>query len=122
MHSDVQLQLIDEEVLDGLRDLETEGEPSLIRELIDMFIEDSHVLMAAMTAAAEASNANDLRESAHRLKGACKQLGATRMIALCQEIESQGINQTFANTSESLIALSAVCRETLKALDERCPA
>lgn len=122
MQSNASLPLIDEEVFENLRDLETEGEPSIIGELIDMFIEDSHALLAAMNAAAEAGKAEQLRESAHRLKGASKQLGATRMVALCQEIELQGMNRSLANTGQSLQALSGVCQETLKALGERRPA
>lgn len=122
LHSDLTLQLIDDDILDGLSELETEGEPSIVRELIDMFIEDSHALMAGMTTATEAGDIDELREFAHKLKGACKQLGATRMVALCQEIESKAIDGILSNVNELIIALSAACRETLQALNDRYPA
>ncbi len=72
---------IDREALSVLREVMGEGYP----ELLDTFLEDSESRLVALHKAADAKA---LSEVAHSFKGSASNMGAVRLAALCQELES----------------------------------
>ena len=78
---------IDRAVIADLHQLTPDGEPSIVDELIDAFVEDTPAQLAAMRAAVAAGDARALDAAAHRLKGGSGALGARRLAALCAQIE-----------------------------------
>ncbi len=80
-------EAIDVSVLEGFRELQTDGSPDLVAELIEMFVRDTASRLAVMRKAVFAENVRAVRQDAHSLKGSSSNLGAHRMAALTGELE-----------------------------------
>jgi len=78
---------IDMAVLEGFRELQTDGSPDLVAELIEMFLRDTTSRLAVMRKAVFEENVQAIRQDAHSLKGSSSNLGAHRMAALTSELE-----------------------------------
>ncbi len=80
-------QVLDHARLEHLRGLQDESQPSLVRELIDMFLQDSpgHVLRLAESV--NLADFDGLRRHSHRFLSATQNIGAARLSALCMELE-----------------------------------
>jgi CheY-like chemotaxis protein len=74
--------VLDPEVLRGLRELQPEGEPDLMADLLALFRADAERLVGEMRAAAAAGAAEALQRAAHTLKGSGANLGAVHLAAL----------------------------------------
>jgi PAS domain S-box-containing protein len=80
-------RVIDLSRLEHLREIQSDNQPSLVRELIDLFISDAPGHIAAIHAAVQADNAELLRRHAHRFLSATTNIGARRLSELCADIE-----------------------------------
>jgi len=78
---------IDREALSVLREVMEEGYP----ELLDTFLADSESRLAELQNTADAKA---LSEVAHSFKGSASNMGAVRLAALCQELESEAKNKS----------------------------
>jgi len=77
---------IDDEVIGELRTIGSPGEPSLLAEMIDLYIEDSVERLSAARDALGTGDANGLAEAAHALKGSSSNFGAHLLQELCREL------------------------------------
>jgi CheY-like chemotaxis protein len=80
-------EILDRSVLAALRELQHEGEPDVLGELIELFLADAPPRLVALREAAEAGDARTVVEIAHALKGSCSNMGAVGMGATCAELE-----------------------------------
>jgi two-component system, sensor histidine kinase and response regulator len=78
---------VDYSVLKGLRELQEEGEPDILEELVELFLEDAPSQLKTLREATEKDDAQSVERTAHTLKGSCGNMGAVRMEALCSELE-----------------------------------
>lgn len=97
--------LLDQEVLDNLRDLPGEGADDLLGELIILFAQEAPPRISALRDALQQGDAKRVMQVAHSLKGSSANLGATRMAALCNELEQRGRTGNLAGGSEVHTAL-----------------
>jgi HPt (histidine-containing phosphotransfer) domain-containing protein len=74
-------------VLAGLREL---GGTELLEELRDLFLEETPVQLETLRYATGGADALSIERVAHTLKGTCGNMGATRMAAICAELEDVG--------------------------------
>ncbi len=81
---------VDQSVLEGLRELQEEGEPDILEELVEMFLKDASSQLETLKEATEKGDAQIIEHIAHTLKGSCANMGAVRMEALCSELEDIG--------------------------------
>ncbi|MEW6353403.1 MAG: response regulator [Pseudomonadota bacterium] len=81
---------VDYRVLEGLRELQTEGAPDVVTELIDIYLDDSPLLLQSLQAAVAQNDTRGLRRAAHSLKSVSGNLGAKRLSALSKELEEMG--------------------------------
>jgi two-component system, sensor histidine kinase and response regulator len=81
---------VDRIVLAGLRELQVEGEPDILGELIEMFVADVPSQLVALQEAVEAGDGQAVERIAHTLKGSSGNMGAVGMGALCMELEEMG--------------------------------
>jgi PAS domain S-box-containing protein len=79
---------IDASRLEHLRSMQDASQPSLVRELIDMFEADSAAHLQRIADAQARRDAAVLRTLAHRFLSATQNIGALRLSALCGEVES----------------------------------
>jgi PAS domain S-box-containing protein len=78
---------VDTSVLDGIRELQAEGEPDFLTELIDLYIAESVKLLEHMRQAVSENELGALRKAAHALKGSCGNMGAKTLMGYCAELE-----------------------------------
>jgi HPt (histidine-containing phosphotransfer) domain-containing protein len=71
----------------SLEEVQVEGEPDLIVELIELYAEDTPRRLDAIRGALAARDLAALRRAAHGLKGSSASLGARRVWILCEELE-----------------------------------
>ncbi len=82
--------VLDPERLAALRSLDGDDEPDVSREVAGLFLTSTEEGIGMIEAALAAGNAADLRVLAHRVKGSCGNVGATRLEALCKDLELAG--------------------------------
>ena len=85
--SNVISQVLDMEVVDELRLLGRGKKPSLLQELIDVYLDRSPALLQLIQSGADEGNVSDLESGAHKLKSCSGNLGGMRLYALCNELE-----------------------------------
>jgi PAS domain S-box-containing protein len=78
---------IDVTRLEHLRSMQDESQPTLVRELIDLFLHDSTTQVQAMRERQTARDADGLRALAHRFLSATQNIGAERLSRLGVELE-----------------------------------
>lgn len=78
---------VDMTALNALEDAQVEGEPDLVVELIDLYLEDAADKLAVIREASARRDETQLRRAAHSLRGSSASLGAHRVAALCGELE-----------------------------------
>ncbi len=108
---------LDETVLECLRELQVEGEPDLLGELIDLFSADTPELIAAMRQAVAAGAPDALRLVAHSAKGSSSNLGATVLADVFKGIEDRGRTGTMAGVPALLAEAEAEYRRVVVALE-----
>ncbi|MEO8451644.1 MAG: Hpt domain-containing protein [Gemmatimonadota bacterium] len=82
--------VVDEAILDGYRVLQDEGQPDIITEFIDIFLEDLPARAAAIRSAVEAQDSDRIRSTAHALKGSAASIGAAQLASICDSLETIG--------------------------------
>jgi HPt (histidine-containing phosphotransfer) domain-containing protein len=87
LRSQVGMEEIDLSGLTSLADLRSIGEPDLIVELIDLYLEDASERIQAIKAAAARADATVLKQAAHTLKGSSAGLGFHQIAELSEQLE-----------------------------------
>lgn len=77
---------IDEEVIQGLRDLGGDDEPELLLELIGIFLEDAPLRMKDITEGLAHDDLARIERGAHTLKSSSANIGALGLSDLCRRI------------------------------------
>jgi HPt (histidine-containing phosphotransfer) domain-containing protein len=93
---------LDRTVLEGLRELQNEGEPDILEELIELFLADVPSQLVTLREALEVGHAYSVERIAHTLKGSSGNMGATRMTAICSELEEVGASSDLSRAPELL--------------------
>ena len=77
---------VDQEAFAVLRDVMGDD----FRRLLETFLNDSEQHIASLQQALDEKAAEQVRRSAHSLKGSSGNVGAPRLSALCQQLELKG--------------------------------
>lgn len=77
---------LDLAVIDGFRQA---GAPEFMQRLVDQFIREASARVANLKDAAGRADAGALKANAHSLKGSSMIMGASRLAALCAQVEHQ---------------------------------
>jgi two-component system, sensor histidine kinase and response regulator len=77
-------ELIDAARLRAFRD----DYPDIVDQLVDLFVQSTPPLMGELRSALERGDRDELRRTAHKLKGGCQNIGATLMATLCLSLET----------------------------------
>jgi HPt (histidine-containing phosphotransfer) domain-containing protein len=78
---------VDLSVLISLEAAQADGEPDLVLDLIDLYLDDTPRRLASMSSLLEQRDALSLQRAAHCLKGSSATLGARGTAELCRAIE-----------------------------------
>lgn len=110
--------VLDEEVLENLRDLQMEGEPDLLSELAGIFLADCPARLQELQAASATQDASALTHSAHTLKSSSGNMGANNLSKLCAQVEECGRTNNLHDVPELLSQLMREAERAQKALQQ----
>lgn len=96
---------LDHAALNNIRALQRDGSNAILAKIIGMYLTNSPKLLEKLQKATVTGNGELMRASAHSLKSASANLGASRLAELCEELEDFGRND---NAMGSLASLGIV--------------
>jgi signal transduction histidine kinase/DNA-binding response OmpR family regulator len=95
-------EAVDARALAALRDLQGEGQPDILAELLAVYLRDTPPRLAALHEAVACADAEALRRAAHSLKGSSSQIGAVQIARLCANLEEQARTTDLRGVAETL--------------------
>ncbi len=120
---------IDDAMLQHLRELQRPGRPSILRQLLDLYINGSEDITNQMRDAIAGQRRDTLQRAAHTLKSSSANLGAEAFAARCRIIEQAAREAQWAKLSQlvdTVIAdipqVIAAIKEAIETLDDVPPA
>lgn len=113
----VAAETIDLSVLQSYRELQQEGEPDLVSELIELYLNDTQVRLAELNAALRQKDSKVLKDVTHSLKGSSRNVGALQMQALCSDLEDKLVEGTFEQRKALVTRLEEEFARVLDALE-----
>lgn len=108
--------VLDPAVLESFRDLQQEGEPDFINELIELYINDTQARLAELRVALKEQDTPTLQRVTHSLKGSSSNLGVRQMVARCSELEEKLDNGAFDGAEVFLTQIEDEFERVLQAL------
>lgn len=87
---------VDLSVLTNFDEAQLDGEPDLVVELIDLYLEEASQLLAGMREAVAKKDELPVKRAAHSLKGSSSNLGILQMALMCSEVEQMKSDDMFA--------------------------
>jgi CheY-like chemotaxis protein/HPt (histidine-containing phosphotransfer) domain-containing protein len=78
---------LDFKTISSLRELQEEGEPDILREFVDLFLEDIPQRLSNLQTAIDCEDFPAAKRLAHTIKGSCGNLGARKMARLSLDLE-----------------------------------
>ena len=112
-------ELLDESVLHELSGLASENEPDILEHLLRIVMLETPGRIEEIRRAAGMGDPNGVHETAHRLKGACKQLGLIAMAEICQGLEDRGRSDNLQGCEEWITILEHRFLQTKEILKEK---
>lgn len=93
------LNVLDSTVIEGLRQMAGEDADEMLRELIQVYLEDAPQRLSAMQAAVDRSDAVALQQATHALRSVSVTVGAIKLGNLCEVLESNAKTQNLQDAS-----------------------
>ncbi|MEO6235796.1 MAG: ATP-binding protein [Vicinamibacterales bacterium] len=97
------------------------GDEGLFREIVELFLADCPIRVAAIEAAVARRNPEEIRVAAHALKGSAGNLSATRLTAAARVLEALGAEGQVEGTATALQDLRVEARVASDVLREWVP-
>jgi CheY-like chemotaxis protein len=85
-------EVLDAGVLASLKEIEADGMPGLVAEVVDLFGTQGRRLLDQLEAAAGCGDAVAWRSALHALKGSAGSVGATVLAARCRALEEAAVS------------------------------
>ena len=109
-------KIIDPEAIEALRSLSPDGGGEFVRELIDMYLQDTPQRLTEMDQALSAKDAPTFARAAHTIKGSSSNFGANRLSKVAQALEHQGKAGDLSQSAPLCAALKAEYHLVVQAL------
>ncbi|GGF65079.1 hypothetical protein GCM10010912_07610 [Paenibacillus albidus] len=113
-----QMPIINVETINGIRELDEDGESELLRMLLDMFNSDTPVRIQALYTALGKRSAAESAGIAHSLKSGSLGIGAQYFASICAEIEQYAKQGDLTAAAALLPQLIPAYEETSKRLEQ----
>lgn len=94
-----------------------DGDIELLMDMIELFIADCPKLMSNIKNAIDQKNSNELKRSAHTLKGSVSNFSAQLVYDITLELEFMGRNNDMENAEEAYTKLEKEIERLIKAFD-----
>lgn len=116
-NSSEEFPILDAQKLQSIKDL-ADGDDNFFKELTDLFFQRAPVLMGEITKAFEAKDHYTLERSSHALKGSAGNLGAMKMMKICEDLEHKGRAEDLSNVDGLIKELQEVYPITEKEMKD----
>ncbi|WP_044618358.1 Hpt domain-containing protein [Gynuella sunshinyii] len=108
---------LDMSVLDELKDIMDDE----FEFLLQTFIKDSAMHLEHIDQFAQQKDSDELRRSAHSLKGSSVNVGATQLHDLCAELEKAASDELWTQTSDQIEQIQREYMAVVECLTELLP-
>jgi CheY-like chemotaxis protein len=115
-------EVIDLNTLAGFRELDEASGSGILAQLIEVFLENTPVVLAEARQALEQQSAPLLAQAAHTLKGSCSNFGANRMREACEQLELHANQGTVDRAAAMLETIEQEFASVRVALAKELPA
>ncbi|MBY0014487.1 ATP-binding protein [Paenibacillus typhae] len=112
------IPVLQEETLSGIREMDDEDEPELLRMLIGIFKKDTPQRLAALEEAASRQNLTEMAAAAHSLKSGSLSIGVQYFAHLCAVVERHAGAEEFELAVRQLPKLAPAYAEACTELDK----
>ena len=116
--ADDALPALDPAVIEALRQLNEEGHPDVVTEVLGLFLTEAPSRLDAVEAAVRDRDASALRRSAHTLKGASGAIGATALQTACRALEELGKRHALDEAPAAMETMRHEYRRVQDAIDQ----
>jgi HPt (histidine-containing phosphotransfer) domain-containing protein len=107
---------VDLTVLGDYENLKVGGEPDLIVELIDLYVDDAPVRVSIMGEAQAQGDWISVKQQAHGLRGSSGSAGALQMALICEDLEAATSGDTCPNIEDLMSRLELELKRTSQIL------
>jgi HPt (histidine-containing phosphotransfer) domain-containing protein len=118
-------EAVDLGALRSFEEAQLDGEPDLIVELIDLYIDETARLLGVMRAGLNNKDWEVIKRASHSLRGSSGNLGILQMSLICDQMEHMEFNDLFPTAEELLHSLdhefARVCEVLLQERKRRTP-
>ena len=97
--------VLDPAVIAALRQLTTPGDPDVLTEVLQLFLQEVPPRMDRLRNACALGNIEEVYRAAHSLKGSAGNIGAQRLMGVCRQIDEMGRAGDLAGAAPLLDAL-----------------
>jgi HPt (histidine-containing phosphotransfer) domain-containing protein len=112
------LSVLDSTVIDALRQLNEEGQPDVVEEVLGLFVAEWAGRLEAVESAIRAGDAPGLQRAAHTLKGASGAIGAIALQAACRALEELAKRHSFDEAPAAAETMREEYRRLRDAIDQ----
>jgi HPt (histidine-containing phosphotransfer) domain-containing protein len=96
------IPIVDEHSLAGLRDAQELGAPDVVAETIAIFLADGGLQLDLTRRAVAEADAEAIHRLSHAFGGSALMLGALRLAAVCQVLETVGVERRLEDAGAAL--------------------
>jgi HPt (histidine-containing phosphotransfer) domain-containing protein len=114
--------VLDPAVIATLRQLTPPGEPDVLAEVLELFLQDVPRRLARLRASCGSGDAVELHKTAHSLKGSAGNIGARAMFAICRQLDDHGRAGDLTDAKRLVDALDAEFARVEVAIRQILPA
>lgn len=108
--------VLDPGVVERLRQLTPPGEPDVLREVLNLFLDEVPKKLGALRSAVASGDAAAVRRTAHSLKGSSGNIGARAMYDVCRQLDDRAGSEEPARLQPLVDALDAEYGEVERAI------
>ena len=105
-------KLIDREIFDSLRELESEQDPHFVKNFFNLYLDAIPKILEQIQYGLSENNAELLESSAHALKSSSLNAGATSLGELCADLEKLARAQNLNEFREKQLGLKSLIEQT----------
>lgn len=110
-------EIVSNEVIEELLSLSDDGDPELLLDLIEMFLEDAPERIASIGTALQSTDFDGIERAAHSLKGSAGNLGAVLLQADCETMQNAGRHKVLTEAEQCFPALQQHFAEAKEELE-----
>ena len=98
-------EVLDRAVVETLRQLTTPGEPDVLTEVLQLFLQEVPPRMDRLRIACAVGNIKEVYRTAHSLKGSAGNIGAQRLMGVCRQLDEMARAGDLTEVAPLLAAL-----------------